>query len=49
MSQSRSAQLDALKQAGLIVWNGQQLPPLVPVAQAKGERTVADLLLEDRE
>jgi hypothetical protein len=47
--ESTGAQLDALRQAGLIAWNRQKLQPLAPVAQARGERTVADLLLEDRE
>jgi hypothetical protein len=37
-----------LEQAGVIVWNGGRLPPVAPVAQASGDRTVADLLLEDR-
>lgn len=49
ISQSTEDQLEALSEAGLIAWNGQQLQPLAPVAQAKGDRTVADLLLEDRE
>ena len=48
VTQSTEAQLDALSQAGLIAWNKQKLQPLAPVAQARGERTVADLLLEDR-
>ena len=49
LAQSTEAQLEALNQAGLIAWSGKRLPPLAPVAQAKGDRTVADLLLEDRE
>lgn len=48
-AQSAEAQLEALNQAGVIAWSGRKLQPLVPVAQAKGDRTVADLLLEDRE
>ncbi|RMG50711.1 MAG: type II toxin-antitoxin system prevent-host-death family antitoxin [Acidobacteria bacterium] len=47
--QSTEEQLEALSKAGLIAWNGQRLQPLAPVAQARGDRTVADLLLEDRE
>jgi len=42
-------QLEALERAGLITWNGKKLKPMLPVAQAKGGKTVADLLLEDRE
>lgn len=49
LAQPTEVQLETLKQAGLIAWSGEKLPPLAPVAQAKGERTVADLLLEDRE
>jgi len=47
--QPTEAQLEALSQAGLIAWNRQNLQPLAPVAQARGQRTVADLLLEGRE
>ncbi len=46
--ESTEAQLDTLRQAGLVAWNGQRLQPLAPVAQARGERTVAELLLQDR-
>ena len=49
VTQSTEAQLDAMSQAGLIAWNKEKLQPSAPVAQARGERTVADLLLEDRE
>ena len=49
LAQSTEAQLEALSQTGLVAWSGERLPPLVPVARAKGDRTVADLLLEDRE
>ena len=49
LAQSTEAQLEALSQVGLVAWSGERLPPLVPVARATGDRTVADLLLEDRE
>lgn len=49
ITRSTEAQLDTLQEAGLIAWNRQRLQPLAPVAQAQGERTVADLLVEDRE
>ena len=48
VTESTEAQLETLRQAGLIRWNRQKLQPLAPVAQAQGERTVAELLLEDR-
>jgi hypothetical protein len=41
--------LASLEQAGLIAWSGKQLTPIAPVAQTQGDRTVAELLLEDRE
>ncbi|PWH14248.1 MAG: prevent-host-death protein [Ardenticatenia bacterium] len=38
-----------LVEAGLVAWNGQRLPPAAPLARTRGGRTVADLLLEERE
>ena len=38
-----------LVQAGLMAWSGSKLVPMAPVARTRGTRTVADLLLEDRE
>ena len=49
LTQPTEVQLGAMKQAGLIAWNGEKLPSLAPVAEAKGDRMVSDLLLEDRE
>jgi len=43
------ARLEALAQTGLVAWTGAKLGPVTPVAHTAGERTVADLLLEDRE
>jgi prevent-host-death family protein len=48
LSQSWEAQLEVLRQTGVVAWNGKRLAPLAPVARAKGERTVAELLLEGR-
>jgi prevent-host-death family protein len=36
-------------QTGQVAWSGRKLAPLEPVARTRGDRTVADLLLEDRE
>lgn len=47
--QPLEARLRAMAQAGLILWSGQKLEPMPPVVRARGERTVADLLVEDRE
>ena len=49
LAQSTQGQLATLERAGLIAWNRKKLPPSAPVAQAKGDRTVAGLLVEDRE
>ena len=47
--QSLEDQLKAMQEAGLLAWNGKKLEPMEPVARTRGDRTVADLLLEDRE
>ena len=39
----------ATVEAGLAAWNGEALSRLKPVARARGRRTVAELLIEDRE
>ena len=39
---------EAMAQAGLIQWSGSKLSSMAPVARTRGERTVADLLVEDR-
>ena len=49
ISQSVPDQLELLVQAGLVAWNGQKLSRIAPVAQAKVDRSVAELLLENRE
>jgi prevent-host-death family protein len=41
--------LEVLAQTGVILWSGRKLSSIPPVARAHGDRTVADLLLEDRE
>lgn len=41
--------MQELVRAGLIAWNGRRLQPLKPPAHTRGNRTVADLLLENRE
>ena len=49
VSQSVPDQLELLVQAGLVAWNGQKLSRIAPVAQVKEDRSVAELLLENRE
>ena len=41
--------IEQLARTGLIAWNGRNLEDRGPVAKLKGKKTVADLLLEDRE
>ncbi len=43
------SRIEALKAAGLIKWQGNRLSPLEPVAQLRGEITVAELVSEMRE
>ena len=48
VAQPLEDRLEAMAQAGLILWNGRKLAPMAPVARPRGERTIADLLVEDR-
>jgi hypothetical protein len=43
------AKLHDLAVAGVIAWSGNRLRPGPPRARTRGPRTVADLLLEDRD
>jgi prevent-host-death family protein len=47
-AESLEDRLQRMVQAGLILWSGRKLEARPPVAQVRGERTVADLLIEDR-
>ena len=38
-----------LAQAGVISWDGNDPEPYEPVAQLRGDGTIAELLVEDRE
>jgi prevent-host-death family protein len=49
VTQSLEEKLEAMVQAGLLQWSGKKLEPMEPVAAVRGDRTVADLLIEDRE
>jgi prevent-host-death family protein len=49
LSPSVETRARQLVEAGLVAWSGQRLAPLAPVARTRGQRTVADLVLEDRE
>jgi prevent-host-death family protein len=41
--------VEALKRAGAIAWSGRQLRPARPAGKVRGTKTVADLIVEDRE
>jgi prevent-host-death family protein len=47
--QSLGERLQVMVKAGLVAWNGKKLEPMAPVAAAHGQKTVAELLIEDRE
>jgi len=49
LSPSVEDRVQELIQAGLMAWSGNKLAPMAPVARTRGNRMVADLLLEDRE
>jgi prevent-host-death family protein len=41
--------LAAMQGAGQVQWSGRKLAPMKPAARVRGKRTVAELLVEDRE
>jgi prevent-host-death family protein len=41
--------VEALKQAGTIAWSGRRLRPATAVGKVRGAKTVADLVVENRE
>ena len=41
--------LEALRKAGNVAWSGRRLRRIKPVARVRGNRTVADLVSENRE
>ncbi len=49
MERSVEERLQELVAAGVVNWNGQKLETVTPVAYLRGQKTVAELLLEDRE
>ncbi len=46
---SLDAKMETLINTGFAVWNGGKLTAVAPVAKIEGAKTVAQLLLEDRE
>lgn len=48
VKQSIQNQLEVLREAGIISWDGESLPQMAPVARIQGGQTVAVILIEDR-
>lgn len=48
VSKSAAERIEEMRRAGLAQWNGRKLPRSRPAARARGKKTVAELLLEDR-
>jgi len=46
---SVESQLQQLAAANLLAWSGRKLGSTVPVARVRGSKTVAELLLDDRQ
>jgi hypothetical protein len=41
--------VEALRKTGMIAWSGRRLRPAKAVGKVEGEKTVADLVIENRE
>jgi prevent-host-death family protein len=48
-AESLDDRLWALRNAGVILWSGRRLGKIKPVARIRGKRTVADIVVENRE
>jgi prevent-host-death family protein len=46
---SLQERVDALRKAGAIMWSGRRLRPGTPAGKVRGTKTVADLVVENRE
>jgi prevent-host-death family protein len=46
---SLQERIDALRKAGAIRWSGRRLRQATPGGKVRGTRTVAELIVEDRE
>jgi prevent-host-death family protein len=41
--------IDSLRRAGTVAWSGRRLRPAKPVGKVRGDGSVADLVVENRE
>ncbi|MCB1034655.1 MAG: type II toxin-antitoxin system prevent-host-death family antitoxin [Acidobacteria bacterium] len=48
-SQTVEERVKELVAAGLIEWNGERYDPEPPMVKVRGDKTIAELLLEDRD
>ena len=48
-AQSLDDRMDILRTAGSIQWSGRRLGPTRPAARVRGKRTVADIVVDNRE
>lgn len=48
-SGSLDERLDTLKNSGTILWSGRRLPRVKPAVRVRGRRSVADIVVENRE
>ena len=46
---SLAERIDALRDAGSIQWSGRRLRAMKPAVRVRGKRTVADIVVENRE
>lgn len=49
VEQPLETRLQAMVDAGLLLWSGKRLQVVQPAARARGSRSVSDQLIEDRE
>ncbi|MDE3091350.1 MAG: type II toxin-antitoxin system prevent-host-death family antitoxin [Chloroflexota bacterium] len=49
MKASLQERTQAMIDAGVIAWSGRKLKKRIPTVKPRGNRTVSDLLLEDRD
>ena len=46
---SLSERVEALRKSGAIAWSGRRLGPARPAGKVRGTKTIADLVVENRE
>jgi hypothetical protein len=49
LTQDEYEERTTLRKAGTIAWSGRRLRPAKPAGKVRGDRTVADLVVENRE